>query len=58
MTGRYQCITKCPNCRKDVKFFLGSIHGGGKKCPKCNIKLGNTYSFGTNNKEYFQIIYA
>ena len=39
MTGRYPCITKCPNCRKDVKFFLGSIHGGGKKCPRCDIKL-------------------
>ena len=22
------------------------------------LDLGNTYSFGTNNKEYFQIIYA
>ena len=39
MTGRYPCNTICPECKTKVQFFLGAIHGSGKKCPKCGIKL-------------------
>lgn len=57
MTGRYPCITKCPNCKKDVKFFLGSINSNGKKCPDCGVKLvlrAHPPPFGSDNDELIE----
>ena len=48
--GRSYCYITCPFCRCDVKAFIWSLSGGGKRCSGCgalHCAGGLTYKLKT-----------
>lgn len=43
--GRSYCFITCPFCKTEVKAFVWSLAGGGKRCPcgALHANLGLTY---------------
>jgi hypothetical protein len=45
--GRSYCYITCPFCNAEVKAYVWSLAGGGKRCP-CGALHGN---YGTSTKK-------
>lgn len=53
LPGTTYVILECPFCLTNVKVYVWSIRGGGKRC-QCGAMhsgLGNTYQFKENVKD-------
>lgn len=37
--GRAMGHTKCPCCEGGVDFYIWSMAGSGKRCPRCNVLI-------------------